>query len=164
MAKKKENKLPYDKANDIKPLVAYFAIVNQGNADAIVEIFKKAGSSLQLVQMGHGTANKQIRDILGIEDNQKEIKVYNNRNKRPLESKQTKSSSYLKGKSTLIIFERHANLKYKYGNRSFWCRGFYASTVGNNKSAVYNYVQNQLKEDMMTDQVTIKEYKDPFKG
>ena len=49
MAKKKENKLPYDKANDIKPLVAYFAIVNQGNADAIVEIFKKAGSSLQLV-------------------------------------------------------------------------------------------------------------------
>ena len=75
MAKKKENKLPYDKANDIKPLVAYFAIVNQGNADAIVEIFKKAGSSLQLVQMGHGTANKQIRDILGIEDNQKEIVI-----------------------------------------------------------------------------------------
>lgn len=71
---------------------------------------------------------------------------------------------YLKGKSTLIIFERHANLKYKYGNRTFWCRGFYISTVGNNKSAVYNYVENQLKEDMMTDQMTIKEYKDPFKG
>ena len=71
---------------------------------------------------------------------------------------------YLKGKSTLIIFERHANLKYKYGNRTFWCRGFYASTVGNNKSAVYNYVANQLKEDLMTDQMTIKEYKDPFKG
>lgn len=70
---------------------------------------------------------------------------------------------YLKGKSTLIIFERHANLKYKYGNRSFWCRGFYVSTVGNNKSAVYNYVENQLKEDMMSDQITIKEYKDPFK-
>ena len=71
---------------------------------------------------------------------------------------------YLKGKSSLIIFERHANLKYKYGNRTFWCRGFYASTVGNNKSAVYNYVENQLKEDMISDQVTIKEYKDPFKG
>ena len=71
---------------------------------------------------------------------------------------------YLKGKSTLIIFEKHANLKYKYGNRVFLCRGYYVSTVGNNKSAVYNYVENQLKEDMMSDQLTIKEYKDPFKG
>ena len=71
---------------------------------------------------------------------------------------------YLKGKSSLIIFERHANLKYKYGNRTFWCRGFYVSTVGNNKTAVYNYVENQLKEDMMSDQITLKEYKDPFKG
>ena len=70
---------------------------------------------------------------------------------------------YLKGKSTLIIFEKHANLKYKYENRVFWCRGYYVSTVGNNKSAVYNYVENQLKEDMMSDQLTIKEYKDPFK-
>ena len=71
---------------------------------------------------------------------------------------------YSKGKSPIIIFNKHANLKYKYGNRTFWCRGFYVSTVGNNKSAVYNYVKNQLKEDMMTDQMTIKEYKDPFKG
>ena len=71
---------------------------------------------------------------------------------------------YLKGKSILIIFERHANLKYKYGNRTFWCRGFYVSTVGNNKTAVQRYVENQLKEDMMTDQITIKEYKDSFKG
>lgn len=71
---------------------------------------------------------------------------------------------YLKGKSILIIFERHANLKYKYGNRVFWCREYYVSTVENNKSAVYNYVENQLKEDMMSDQLTIKKYKDPFKG
>lgn len=63
---------------------------------------------------------------------------------------------YLKGKSTLIIFERHANLKYKYGNKVFLCRGYYVSTVGNNKSAVYNYVENQLKKDMMSDQLTIK--------
>lgn len=70
---------------------------------------------------------------------------------------------YLKGKSTLIIFERYANLKYKYGNIVFWCRGYYVSTVGNNKSAVYNYVENQLKKDMMSDQLTIKEYKDYFK-
>ena len=71
---------------------------------------------------------------------------------------------YLKGKSTLIIFERHSNLKYKYGNRGFWCRGYYVSTVGNNKKAVEQYVRNQLEEDMMTDQITIKEYVDPFKG
>ena len=71
---------------------------------------------------------------------------------------------YLKGKSTLIIFERHANLKYKYGSRSFWCTGYYVSTVGNNKRAVQRYVENQMKEDMMSDQLTIKEYKDPFKG
>ncbi|MDD3341922.1 MAG: IS200/IS605 family transposase [Bacilli bacterium] len=71
---------------------------------------------------------------------------------------------YLKGKSTLIIFERHANLKYKYGNRTFWCRGYYVSTVGNNKTAVGRYVANQLKEDMISDQITIKEYKDPFTG
>ena len=71
---------------------------------------------------------------------------------------------YLKGKSTLIIFERHSNLKYKYGNRVFWCRGYYVSTVGNNKKAVEQYVRNQLEEDMMTDQITIKEYVDSFKG
>lgn len=71
---------------------------------------------------------------------------------------------YLKGKSTLIILERHANLKYKYGNRAFLCTGYYVSTVGNNKTAVYRYVENQLKEDLMSDQMTIKEYKDPFKG
>ena len=71
---------------------------------------------------------------------------------------------YLKGKSTLIIFERHGNLKYKYGNRVFWCRGYYVSTVGNNKKAVEMYVKNQLQEDMTTDQITIKEYIDPFKG
>ena len=71
---------------------------------------------------------------------------------------------YLKGKSTLLIFERHANLKYKYGNRTFWCRGDYVTTVGNNKAAVQKYVENQLKEDMLSDQISIKEYKDPFKG
>ena len=71
---------------------------------------------------------------------------------------------YLKGKSTLIIFERHANLKYKYGNRTFWCRGYYVSTVGNNKTAVSRYVANQLREDMTSDQITIKEHRDPFKG
>ena len=71
---------------------------------------------------------------------------------------------YLKGKTTLMIFERHANLKYKYGNRVFWCTGYYVSTVGKNRKVIESYIRNQLREDMITDQITIKEYKDPFKG
>ena len=76
MAKrKKETKLPFDKTNEIKPLVAYFAIVNQGNANAVIEIFRRAGSTASFVQMGTGTASKRVMDILGIEDNRKEIVV-----------------------------------------------------------------------------------------
>ena len=71
---------------------------------------------------------------------------------------------YLKGKSSLMIFERHANLKYRYGNRHFWCKGYYVSTVGRNKKAIENYIREQEREDMMNDQITIKEYIDPFKG
>ena len=71
---------------------------------------------------------------------------------------------YLKGKSTMIIFERYAKLKYKYGNRHFWSRGYYVSTVGGNKQAVQKYIQNQEKEDMMEDNLSTKEYKDHFKG
>ena len=70
---------------------------------------------------------------------------------------------FLKGKSALILFERHANLKYKYGQRHFWCRGFYVDTVGRNEKAIAEYVKNQEKEDMITDQISIKEYMDPFK-
>ena len=71
---------------------------------------------------------------------------------------------YLKGKSSLIIFERHANLKYKYGNRVFWAKGYFVSTVGKNKKKIEEYIRNQIKEDMINDQMTIKEYIDPFKG
>lgn len=71
---------------------------------------------------------------------------------------------YLKGKSSLMIFERHANLKYRYGNRHFWCKGYYVSTVGRNKTVIENYIREQEKEDMMNDQISIKEYIDPFKG
>ena len=67
---------------------------------------------------------------------------------------------YLKGKSTLMIFDRHANLKYKYGNRHFWCRGYYVDTVGRNKKVIEKYIQNQLEEDYANDQVSIKEYID----
>ena len=71
---------------------------------------------------------------------------------------------YLKGKSTLMIFDRHANLKYKYGSRSFWCRGYYVDTVGRNKRVIEEYIRNQLEEDYTYDQITLKEYIDPFTG
>ena len=71
---------------------------------------------------------------------------------------------YLKGKSSLMIFDRHANLKYKYGNRRFWCRGYYVDTVGKNKKAIEEYIRNQLQEDIANDQLTLKEYIDPFTG
>ena len=71
---------------------------------------------------------------------------------------------YLKGKSSLMIFEEYANMKYKYGNRHFWCRGYYVSTVGRNRRAIEQYIRNQLQEDLSEDQLTIKEYVDPFTG
>ena len=71
---------------------------------------------------------------------------------------------YLKGKSTLMIFDRHANLKYKYGNIHFWCRGYYVDTVGKNAKKIEEYIKNQLQEDIMTEQISLKEYVDPFTG
>ena len=71
---------------------------------------------------------------------------------------------YLKGKSSLMIFDRHANLKYKYGNRHFWARGYYVDTVGRNKKQIQEYIKNQLTEDQIADQVELKEFVDPFTG
>jgi len=71
---------------------------------------------------------------------------------------------YLKGKSSLMIFDQHANLKYKYGNREFWCRGYYVDTVGKNKKAIAEYIKNQLQEDLAYEQISIKELIDPFTG
>ena len=71
---------------------------------------------------------------------------------------------YLKGKSSLMIFDRHANLKYKYGNRHFWCRGYYVDTVGKNAKKIEEYIRTQLQEDIAEDQLTLKEYIDPFTG
>ncbi len=71
---------------------------------------------------------------------------------------------YLKGKSSLMIFEKYANMKYKYGNRHFWCRGYYVDTVGRNKKQIQEYIRNQLQEDITSDQMSIKEYIDLFTG
>mgnify|MGYP000414714423 FL=1 len=71
---------------------------------------------------------------------------------------------FLKGKSSLLIHERHANLKYKHGNRSFWRRGYYVDNVGKTTKKIAEYIQNQLEEDKLQDQLTFREYEDPFKG
>jgi putative transposase len=71
---------------------------------------------------------------------------------------------YLKGKSSLMIFDKHANLKYKYGNRHFWCRGYYVDTVGKNAKKIEEYIRNQLQDDIANDQISLKEYMDPFTG
>jgi len=71
---------------------------------------------------------------------------------------------YLKGKSSLMIFDKHANLKYKYGNRHFWCRGYYVDTVGKNAKKIEEYIRNQLQDDIANDQISLKQYMDPFTG
>ena len=71
---------------------------------------------------------------------------------------------YLKGKSSLMIFEKHATLKYKYGNRHFWARGYFVDTVGKNEKVIREYIQNQLQEDKLADQMSMKEFIDPFTG
>ena len=71
---------------------------------------------------------------------------------------------YLKSKSSLMIFDKHANLKYKYGNRHFWCRGYYVDTVGRYEGAIKEYIRNQLEEDIAQDSLNFKEYTDPFTG
>ncbi len=71
---------------------------------------------------------------------------------------------YLKGKSALMIFDRHANLKYKYGNRHFWCRGYYVDTVGKNEKKISEYIREQLQSDIASDQISLKGFVDPFMG
>ena len=70
----------------------------------------------------------------------------------------------LKSKSSLMIFDKHANLKYKYGNRHFWCRGYYVDTVGRYEGSIKEYIRNQLQEDIAQDTLNFKEYTDPFAG
>ena len=71
---------------------------------------------------------------------------------------------YLKGKSALMLFDRHANLKYKFGNRHFWSEGYYVSTVGLNETTIRKYIQEQEKQDIARDKLSVKEYEDPFRG
>ena len=71
---------------------------------------------------------------------------------------------YLKGKSALMMFDRHANLKYKFGNRHFWSEGYYVSTVGLNEASIKKYIQDQERADIIQDKLSVKEYEDPFKG
>ena len=76
----------------------------------------------------------------------------------------SRAMGILKGKSALMIFDRFANLKYKYGNRHFWCRGYFVDTVGRNKNAIQKYIQDQVEDDQIVEQISMKEYIDPFTG
>lgn len=71
---------------------------------------------------------------------------------------------YLKGKSSVMTFEKHANMRYKYGNRKFWCRGYYVDTAGKNEKVIREYIANQLRQDKEHEQISIKEFIDPFTG
>ena len=71
---------------------------------------------------------------------------------------------FLKGKSSLMIFDRHANLKYRYGSRNFWARGYFVDTVGKKEKMIADYIKNQLEEDFAKDQISLKEFADPFTG
>ncbi|MEK4230428.1 IS200/IS605 family transposase [Solibacillus sp. FSL H8-0538] len=82
----------------------------------------------------------------------------------PLKLSVSAFGGYLKGKSSLMIFDRHANLNDRYGNRKFWCRGYYVDTVGRNRKVIQEYIKNQLQEDILEDQMTMKEFIDPFTG
>ena len=82
----------------------------------------------------------------------------------PLKLSVSQFMGYLKGKSSLMIFDRHANLKYKYGNRQFWCTGYYVDTVGRNKKVIEAYIRSQLQDDIMAEQLCLKELVDPFTG
>ena len=76
----------------------------------------------------------------------------------------SQNMGYLKGKSAMMIFDRHANLKYKFGNRNFWAEGYYVSTVGLNEATIAKYIREQEKDDQIMDRVTTKELEDPFRG
>ena len=82
----------------------------------------------------------------------------------PLKLSVPQFMEYLKGKSSLMIFDRYANLKYKYGNRQFWCKGYYVDTVGRNKKLIEEYIKKQIQEDIAYEQISLKEYIDPFTG
>ena len=83
--------------------------------------------------------------------------------KYPAKDKRIEFMGYLKGKSALMIFDAHANLKYKFGNRHFWAEGYYVSTVGLNEATIRKYIQDQEKNDIAMDKLSVKEYEDPFK-
>ena len=83
--------------------------------------------------------------------------------RNPTEDERIEFYGLLKGKSSLMIFEKWGNTRYKYRNREFWCRGYYVDTVGKDTKKIQTYIQNQLKEDEISGQLTLEEA-DPFTG
>ena len=115
-------------------------------------------------KVAYGKIKQDIANILSMLCKRKGVKIVEaeicpdhvHTNRNSTEHKCIVFCRYLKGKSTLMIFERHANLKYKYGNRHFWCRGYYVDTVGKNAKKIQEYIANQLQEDLEYDQMTLK--------
>ena len=114
-------------------------------------IYKKISSDIgQIVRMLCARKGVEIIEAAAMPDH---IHLYVS---IPLKYSVSEFVGYLKGKSSLMIFDRHANLKYKYGNRHFWCRGYYVDTVGRNEKTIREYVRNQLQEDIASDQICMK--------
>ena len=121
--------------------------------------------------VAYGRLKKDIAEILSALCKRKGVKIVEAEvcpdhihmpTEIPLSLSVSSFVGYLKGKSTLMIFDRHVNLKYKYGNRHFWARGYYVDTVGKNQKRIEEYIKNQLEEDKLYDQLSLKEYIDPF--
>ena len=121
----------------------------------------------------YGTIKRDIGEILRKLCEQKNVEIFRSRSlpdrihmlvSIPPHISVAQFMGYLKGKSSMMILDRHANLKYKYGSLHFWCREYYVDTVGKNKKAIAEYIRNQLEEDYAKDQITMKEYIDPFTG
>ena len=143
------------------------------NSLAAICVAQKFGISPEIIKEAYGKIKQDIADILSMLCKRKGVKIVEaeicpDHVHMLVEIPPSISVSYfvgyLKGKSTLMIFERHANLKYKYGNRHFWCRGYYVDTVGKNAKKIQEYIANQLQDDLEYDQMTLKEYIDPFTG
>ena len=122
-------------------------IYNQYRED-VREIIKQLGSYKGVEILGGNVMSDHVHILVSI----------------PPKMSVSSFMGYLKGKSALMMFDRHANLKYKFGNRHFWSEGYYVSTVGLNEAVIKKYIQDQEKYDIAMDKLSVKEYEDPFKG
>ena len=121
-------------------------------------------SALERIEIPIAPVEEQQRILVNLATLDKSIKLCGILLEKMDELVKSQFMGYLKGKSALMIFDKHANLKYKFGNRHFWSEGYYVSTVGLNEATIRKYIQEQEKHDIALDKLSVKEYEDPFKG